>query len=65
MTNRAEEILKSNEPIISKDFLFCLIPSSLIDLFPAVLGHACMKLLHAAITSKKRKNKDKKHPQDS
>lgn len=59
--------MKSNEFIISKDFVFCLIPSSLIDLFPAVLGHACMKLLHAAITikKKKRKNKDKKHPQDS
>ena len=50
MTSRTEEIFKSNEPIISEAFLFCFIPSSLIDLIAAVLGHTCVKLLHAAIT---------------
>lgn len=42
-----------------RPFLFCIIPSILIDLIAAVLGHACVKLLHAAITIKKRKTKIK------
>lgn len=50
MASRTEEIFKSNERIISEAFSFCFIPRSLIDLIAAVLGHACVKLLHAAIT---------------
>lgn len=50
MASRTGEIFKSNECIISEAFSFCFIPRSLIDLIAAVLGHACVKLLHAAIT---------------
>lgn len=63
MASRTEEIFKSNERIISEAFSFCLIPRSLIDLIAAVLGHACVKLLHAATTLKKKNQKeDKKAP---
>lgn len=57
MASRTEEIFKSNERIISEAFSFCFIPRSLIDLIAAVLGHACVKLLHAATTLKKKKSK--------
>lgn len=49
MASRTEEIFKSNERIISEAFSFCFIPRSLIDVIAAVLGHACVKLLQAAI----------------
>lgn len=60
MASRTEEIFKSNERIISEAFSFCFIPRSLIDLIAAVLRHACVKLLHAAITFKKKKKKREK-----
>lgn len=62
MISRTEEIFKSNETIISKTFLFCFIPSSLMYLIAAVLGHACVKLLHEAMTIKNRKTEIKTTP---
>lgn len=60
MASRTEEIFKSNEHIISEAFSFCFIPKSLIGVIAAVLGRACVKLLQAAITLKKKKKEEKK-----